>query len=193
MFFAEMAHTDDPEAVTTNGLFGFFDSGEAIEGNGETGGEAGGQAGRGGFFGDLEPGLFGEGADLGLGQAGITEGCGHRELSGSGAAGSDFTGVVKVLPVGENRNVADPGEFLHPLEKLRPAEVTTVGWVGGVGGVVQFQGFQNFDRQSMFPGKGQGGGVFRAGKAGGVAEDAGDLGPKNAVGDPKEEGGVNSA
>jgi hypothetical protein len=188
-----MAHTDDPEAVTTNGLFGFFDSGEAIEGNGETGGEAGGQAGRGGFFGDLEPGLFGEGADLGLGQAGITEGCGHRELSGSGAAGANFPRVVEIFPVGEDGDPAELSEFLHPLEKFRAAEVTAIGRVGGVRGVIELEGFENFDREFVLLGKGESGGVFRAGKAGGVAEDAGDLGPKDAVGDPKEKGGVNSA
>ena len=36
-------------------------------------------------------------------------------------------------------------------------------------------------------------GVFRAGQAGGVAEDAGNLGSKDLVGGPEEESGVDPA
>ena len=65
--FAEMAHTDDPEAVTTNGLFGFFDGGEAVGGYGESRGESGREAGRGGLFGDFQSSLACQGADISLG------------------------------------------------------------------------------------------------------------------------------
>ena len=45
----------------------------------------------------------------------------------------------------------------------------------------------------MLLGKGEGGRVFRAGKAGGITKNAGDLGAEELVGGPKEEGGVNPA
>jgi hypothetical protein len=190
---ALMADADDAKAVTTDSLLGLFDGGESVWGDGETGGEPGGEAGGGGFFGDLQACFPGEGAHLGLGQAGIAERGGHGELSGGGATGSDFPGVVKVFPVGQDGDPAELGQLLHPQEKFRAAEVTAIGRVGGVGRVVQFQRFKNFDEQGMFPGEGQGGGVFRARETGGVAEDPGDLRSEDLVGGPKEEGRVDPA
>jgi hypothetical protein len=190
---AQMADADDAKAVTTDSLLGLLDGGEAGRCDGEAGSEPGGEAGGGGFFGDLQACFPGEGAHLGLGQAGIAEGGSHGKLSGGGATGPDFPGVVKVFPISENGDPAELGQLLHPLEKFRAAEVTAIGRVGGVGGVVQFQSFKNFEGQAMFPGEGQGGGMFGAGKAGGVAENAGNLGTKELVGGPKEEGGVDPA
>ena len=66
-FLTEVAHTDDPEAVTTNGLLSFFDSGEAIGGDGESGGESRGQTGRGRLFGDFQSSFACQGADIDLG------------------------------------------------------------------------------------------------------------------------------
>jgi hypothetical protein len=157
---AQMADADDAKAVTTDSLLGLLDGGEAGRCDGEAGSEPGGEAGGGGFFGDFQPGFPREGPDIGLGQTGLAEGGGHGELSGGGATGSDFPGVVKVFPIGENGDSAELGQLLHPLEKFRAAEVTAIGRVGGVGGVVQFQRFENFDRQAMSPGEGQGGGMF---------------------------------
>jgi hypothetical protein len=45
----------------------------------------------------------------------------------------------------------------------------------------------------MFFSKSKGGGVFGAGKAGGVSQNTGDLCSKNLMGEPEEEGGVDSA
>jgi hypothetical protein len=45
----------------------------------------------------------------------------------------------------------------------------------------------------MFLGKGEGGRVLGTGEAGGVSEDAGNLGAKELVGGPEEEGGVDPA
>jgi hypothetical protein len=191
--FAQMADADDAKAVTTDSLLGLLDGGEAGRCDGQAGGEAGRKAGGGGFFGDFQPGFFGEGPDIGLGQAGLAEGGSHGKLSGGGATGPDFPGVVKVFPIGEDGDPAELGQLLHPLEKFRAAEVTAVGRVGGVGGVVQFQRFENFDGQAMFPGEGQGGGMFGARETGGVAEDPGNLRSEDLVGGPKEEGGVDPA
>jgi hypothetical protein len=151
---AEVTDTDDAKAVTTDSLLGLFDGGEAVGGDGEAGGESGGEAGGGGFFGDLESGLFGEGTDIGLGEAGVAERGGHGELSGGGATGPDFAGVVKVFPVGEDGDPAELSEFFHPLKKFRAAEVAAVGGIGGVGGIFELQGFQHLDRQAVLLGKG---------------------------------------
>lgn len=161
--FAEVADADDPEAVTANGLFGFFNGGEAVRGDGETGSEPGGKAGGGWFFSNFQAGLAGEGADIVFGEAGLAEWGGDREFSGGGAAGSDFAGVVKVFPIGEDGDAAEPGQFLHALEEFRAAEVAAVGRVRGVGGIVQFQGAEDLDGKGMFLSEGEGGGVFRAG------------------------------
>ena len=192
-FLAKVTDADDAESMATDGFLRLFDGGEAVGGDGQAGGESGRKAGGGRLLGNFQPGFFGESADIGLGEAGITERGGHGKFPGGGATGSDFAGVVKVFPVGEDGDPAELGQLLHPQEKFRPAEVAAVGRIGGIGGVVQFQGFENFDRQAMFPGEGQGGRMFRAGETGGVAEDAGDLGSEDLMSDPKQEGGVDPA
>ena len=111
--FAKMAHTDDSEAVSADDFLGFFNGGEAVRGNGKSGSEAGGKAGGSRFFGDFQSGLPGQGSDIGLGKPGFAERCGHGEFAGGGAAGSEFAGVVKVFPVGQNGHASELGEFLH--------------------------------------------------------------------------------
>jgi hypothetical protein len=192
-FFTEVTDADNAEAEAADGLLGLFNGGEAVGGDGETGGESGGEAGGGGFFGDFQAGFAGEGADIRLGEAGIAERGGDGEFTGGGAAGSDFAGVVKVFPVGEDGDAAELGQLPHALKKFGAAEVAAVGRVGGVGGVVQFQGAEDFDGEGVFLGEGEGGGMFRAREAGGVAEDAGDLGAEESVGGPEEKGGVDPA
>ena len=191
--FAEMAHADDAESMAPDGLLRLLNGGEAVRGDGESGGEPGGEAGRGGFFGNLEAGLAGEGPDVGFGQTGLAERGGHRKFTGGGAAGSDFAGVVEVFPIGEDRDTPEPGQFFHALEELGAAEVATIGWVGGIGGVVKFQGAEDFHRQAMFLREREGSRMFRAREAGGVAEDAGDLGAEELVGGPEQEGGIDPA
>jgi len=188
-----MADANDPKTMAPDNLFGFFNSGEAIGGDGEARGEPGREAGGGGFFGDFQSGFPSESAHIGFGEAGFAEGGGHGKLPGGGAAGADFAGVVKIFPISEHIDASEPGQFFHALEKFRTAEVATVRGVGGVGGVFQFQGTENLHRQAVFLGKGQGSGVFRAREAGGVAEDAGDLGTEELVGSPKKKGGVDPA
>jgi len=187
---AKVPHADDAESVLANGLFGLFDGGESLGGDGEARGESGGQARGGRLFGNFQPGLPGEGTDIGLGEAGLPKRGGHGEFSGSGAARTDFPGVIKIFSIGENGDTPQAGELLHPLEKFRAAEVAAIRQVGGVGGVVQLQGFENFNRQGMFLGEGEGGGMFRAGETGGVAEDAGDPRTVDLVGRIEKKGGV---
>jgi hypothetical protein len=148
--FLVVADAEVGEASVVEEGFAFFDLGEGAERDGGAIGYTAGEAGEGGFFpvGDIE--VFGEGANVRFGHAGVEEWGTDGVFVGGFEARAEVAGIVGVDAI-ENGPDVTPlllllggklGEF---GVKLGFTKVAAVRGVGGIIGAVHFRGVEELE------------------------------------------------
>ncbi len=190
---AVVPDADLGEAESMEVVFGAFDLGKGLGGDGTAVLDARGKAGAGGFVGEYEARLAGQGADLGFGKLGGDERSLGVVKRGGLLAGAELAAVVKVHAVGDVGEASGAPESLHLGEELVFAVEAASGIVAGVVGVRELVGLQDFERDVLLLGKGQGGGELFARQGGGIGDDGEHARAKRLVGGKGEKGGVCAA
>ena len=188
-----VADTDAGEAQGVEGVFGLLDLAEIFAGDGAAVLDAGGEAGAGGFVPELEAGLVGESADLGLGELGGDEWSDGVVLGGGLLAGAEVSAVVEVHAVGDVGEAFFCAELFHLGEELVFAVEAALGVVALVVGVFKLGGLEDVGGDMLIGGEGECGGELGAGERGGVGDYGEHFVAQSKVGGVGEVGGVGTA
>ena len=174
-------------------IFGAFDLGEVFCGDWAAVLDAGGKAGAGGFVGEDEAGVTGQGANFGFGEAGGYE-RGLRVMEGGGLlTGPKFTFVVEVHAIGDGGETEGGALGFHLGEKFIFAMEAALSIVAGIVGVGKFGRLENLEGDVVLLGESDGIGEFFAGQRGGIGDAGEHAGTERPVSGEGEEGRICAA
>lgn len=191
--FAVVADAELAKAKLPQALFGALDLFENFAGDRPSVFHAGGETGRGGTIPEGIAGIFGESANLLLGEADFGERREHLMLFGGALAGAVVAAVIGVHAVGDLVETEFRAELLHGFEELGFAVEAAVGVVALVLGLGELFGLDDAQRNAVVFGEGFGLLHVAAGEAGRIGKDGEHAVAEDVVCRGGEKGRIHSA
>ena len=155
--------------------------------------DARGEAGGSRLVPDAQASLAREFANFLLREPGLEQRGGNVVLLCGLLAGAEVALIVKVHAVSDGVEAACGAEFFHHRKKLVFALKAALAIVARIFGAVEFGGGDDFDRNALLVGKGNGIVQLSASQAGRVGDHRQHVCAKSAVGGPGEIRGIHAA
>ena len=190
---AVMAHAELAETEGANRVFTALDHVERLARHGTAVFDARGEAGGCRLVPDAQAGLACQFADVLLGESGFQQRRGNMMLFGGLLAGAEVALIVQVHTVGDRVEPARGAKVFHDCEEFVFAVKAALAVIAGIFGTIEFRSGDDFERNSLLVGEGDGVGQVRAGQAGGIGDHRQHVVAESAMSGPGEIGGIDTA
>src|SRR5579864_8929188 len=187
-----MAHAELAKTEGANRVFAAFDYVERFASHRTAVLDAGREACRSWLVPYAQPGLARQFANFSLGEPRLKQRSGNTVLFCSLLSGTEVSLVVNVHAVGNYVEAASYAQFLHHGEKLVFTLKAALAVIAGIFGAVEFGGGNDFERNRLLVGKGDGIVQVRASEAGRIGDYRQHVCAQCAMSDPSEIGGVDA-
>src|SRR5579864_1937824 len=187
-----MAHAELAKTEGANRVFAAFDYVERFASHRTAVLDARGEACRSWLVPDAQTGPARQFANFSLGEPCLKKRRGNAVLFCSLLPGTKVALVVNVHAVGNDVEAASYAQFFHHGEKLVFTLKAALAVIAGIFGAVEFGGGDDFERNRLLVGKGDGIVQVRASEAGRVGNHREHVCAQSAVRGPGEIGGVDA-